>query len=195
MGSGGGGPGSTTGRTSSGAADAVAGGPAGFLTAGVRGVVGFLAAGVRAVAGFFVPAALCVADFEAAGVRGVAGFLAAGVRGVAGFFAAGVRGLRGAAPVEALRADEVRGVGFFTSGVSAGAAASASPVGRGVDDAVRRGARGRGGAAGEVSTLAASSSDPAEADSGGCGSDAVIAPNYQPPRTPTPPGDMQRSRR
>ena len=56
--------------------------------------------------------------FAAVDARDVAGFFAAGVRGVAGFLAAGVRGLRGAVPVEALRADEVRGVDFFTSGVS-----------------------------------------------------------------------------
>ncbi|WP_150957485.1 hypothetical protein [Microbacterium testaceum] len=167
--------------------------------AGLRGVAGFaavvfeaadfaapvvvaraFAAPVFAVPVFAAPvfAAVELADDRAdvlAGLGAVASVvvsvvfvaLLAAVRGVAGLFAAG----------------------FFAAGVRGGV-----PVPDAARAAVVRGARGLGAgfdAAGETdvgdSTLADASSVSEEDFSGGTGSDAVIAPNYQPPPTPTAP--------
>lgn len=137
------------------------------------------AAGFAAAA--FVPAAF------AAVVRGAAGFLgAAGFFGAVGFFAAGVRPVVSAA--EAARAAVVRGVrgGAVAWGVSVESASAAFAVGRrGARGVVARGARGLAGGDTAASALAAAPSVSEEDFSGGSGSDAVIAPNYQPPPTPT----------
>jgi hypothetical protein len=162
-------------------------GVAGFFADGVRGDAGFFDA-ARGVAGFFSVAAAGSAEVGSSAARGAAGFFAAVVLGVAGFFAAGTRGLRGAEAVEAFRGAVARGVAFFACGVSSEDPASEPSADGTESPTAGRGVFGRGRGAEEVSTLAASSSDPAEADSGGCGSDAVIAPNYQPPPTPTRSG-------
>lgn len=118
-------------------------------------------------------------------VRGAAGF-----RGVAGFFAAAVRAV--ADVPEAARAAVVRGARGFAGGLgavvdpdSASSDAAAAAGRRGARGVVVRGARGLGGGDIEASALADAPSVSEEDFSGGTGSDAVIAPNYQPPPTPT----------
>ncbi|WP_230006789.1 hypothetical protein [Microbacterium sp. Bi128] len=151
---------------------------AGFFATGVRGVAGFFVAAARGAVGFFSPVVRGVAGFLAAAERGAAGFFSAAAPGAAGFFAAVGRGLRDEDVVEALRGDDApREADFGVVGVSSPPDSSATAA---AEDAGRRGARGlltRGFAVGAASTLAASSSDEAGADSGGCGSDAVITTN------------------
>ncbi|WP_295787205.1 hypothetical protein [uncultured Microbacterium sp.] len=173
----------------------------------VRGVAGFFVAPLAPAArGFAVPAVArgVVGFFAEPAARWVAGFFAAPAAPVApaarGVVVRGARGLAAAlgfvASVGAESAGVVASVDEGSAGVGSdpaeGAGFAAVVRGAGRFAAVVRGARGDRGAGGFAtvasgSTLAAAPSVSDEDVSGSSGSDAVIAPNYQPPPTAPDP--------